>query len=213
MSAPWIYIRGTNHCLPQLFQQNTSFIYQLHNYMIKGLKHLHLQLLMFLRHIIYVWCFSWVPNIINESLLFYLEMQTDINDNGFRDIRNAALITWFIMVGEQISANRMESVRFIIIQHLTIFCTFTLIGDPEPHASFPKHTGLSRLDGLRRGLQPAEKEGAGLGLRFYLSAQRRRPQSHGGKHSALPESHPGHQKEHDGQRAAPLRRHQRPLRR
>lgn len=42
---------------------------------------------------------SWVPNIINEGLLFYLEMQTDINDSGFRDIRNAALITWFIMVG------------------------------------------------------------------------------------------------------------------
>ncbi|KAA8588076.1 hypothetical protein FQN60_001270 [Etheostoma spectabile] len=31
------------------------------------------------------------------SLLFYLEMQTDINDNGFRNIRNASLITWFIM--------------------------------------------------------------------------------------------------------------------
>jgi len=43
--------------------------------------------------------FSWVPNIINESLLFYLEMQTDIKDNGFRNIRNAVLITWFIMVG------------------------------------------------------------------------------------------------------------------
>lgn len=42
--------------------------------------------------------FSWVPNIINESLLFYLEMQTDINDSSLRDIRNAALITWFIMV-------------------------------------------------------------------------------------------------------------------
>ena len=93
------------------------------------------------------------------------------------------------------------------------FCAFTLTGDPEPHASFPQHAGLSRLDGLRRGLQPAEEEGAGLGLRFYLSAQRRRPQSHGGKHSALPESRPGNQEEHDGQRAAPLRRHQRPLRR
>lgn len=43
--------------------------------------------------------FSWVPNIINESLLFFLEMQTDINDRSFRDVRNVALITWFIMVG------------------------------------------------------------------------------------------------------------------
>lgn len=45
--------------------------------------------------------FSWLPNIMNESILFYLEMQTDINDSGFRDIRNAALITWFIMVGRK----------------------------------------------------------------------------------------------------------------
>lgn len=42
---------------------------------------------------------SWAPNIINESLLFYLEMQVDINDSSLRDIRNAALTTWFIMVG------------------------------------------------------------------------------------------------------------------
>uniref|UniRef100_A0A8C9WTZ7 G protein-coupled receptor 143 n=1 Tax=Sander lucioperca TaxID=283035 RepID=A0A8C9WTZ7_SANLU len=41
--------------------------------------------------------FCWVPNIINESLLFYLEMQTDINDHSLRNIRNASLITWFIM--------------------------------------------------------------------------------------------------------------------
>uniref|UniRef100_A0A3P8UEX0 G-protein coupled receptor 143 n=1 Tax=Amphiprion percula TaxID=161767 RepID=A0A3P8UEX0_AMPPE len=47
--------------------------------------------------IMLVFFICWVPNIINESLLFYLEMQTDINDGGFRDIRNAALITWFIM--------------------------------------------------------------------------------------------------------------------
>ncbi|KAM8749129.1 G-protein coupled receptor 143 [Acanthopagrus schlegelii] len=47
--------------------------------------------------IMLVFFICWVPNIINESLLFYLEMQTDINDNGFRDVRNAALITWFIM--------------------------------------------------------------------------------------------------------------------
>ncbi|KAI4806027.1 hypothetical protein KUCAC02_010619 [Chaenocephalus aceratus] len=47
--------------------------------------------------IMLVFFICWVPNIINESLLFYLEMQSDINDNGFRNIRNAALITWFIM--------------------------------------------------------------------------------------------------------------------
>lgn len=47
--------------------------------------------------IMLVFFICWVPNIINESLLFYLEMQTDINDSGFRDVRNAALITWFIM--------------------------------------------------------------------------------------------------------------------
>lgn len=28
-------------------------------------------------------------------------MQTDINDGSFRDIRNTALITWFIMVGHR----------------------------------------------------------------------------------------------------------------
>ncbi|XP_042282624.1 G-protein coupled receptor 143 isoform X2 [Thunnus maccoyii] len=47
--------------------------------------------------IMLVFFICWVPNIINESLLFYLEMQMDINDNSFRNIRNAALITWFIM--------------------------------------------------------------------------------------------------------------------
>lgn len=45
--------------------------------------------------------FSWLPNIINECLLFYLEMQTDINDSSVRDIKNVALIMWFIMVGER----------------------------------------------------------------------------------------------------------------
>ncbi|MEQ2234885.1 hypothetical protein ILYODFUR_035968, partial [Ilyodon furcidens] len=39
----------------------------------------------------------WIPNIINEFLLFYLEMQPDINDSSLRNIRNAALTTWFIM--------------------------------------------------------------------------------------------------------------------
>ncbi|XP_021102035.1 G-protein coupled receptor 143 isoform X2 [Heterocephalus glaber] len=40
----------------------------------------------------------WLPNIINESLLFYLEMQPDINGESLRRIRNAAKTTWFIMV-------------------------------------------------------------------------------------------------------------------
>uniref|UniRef100_A0A672JU67 G-protein coupled receptor 143 n=1 Tax=Salarias fasciatus TaxID=181472 RepID=A0A672JU67_SALFA len=47
--------------------------------------------------IMLVFFICWIPNIINEGLLFYLEMQADIDDGGFRDIRNAALITWFIM--------------------------------------------------------------------------------------------------------------------
>ncbi|KAG7253013.1 hypothetical protein CRUP_013977 [Coryphaenoides rupestris] len=40
---------------------------------------------------------DWVPNIINESLLFFLEVQPDISDNSLRTVRNAALITWFFM--------------------------------------------------------------------------------------------------------------------
>nr|XP_055071371.1 G-protein coupled receptor 143 isoform X3 [Misgurnus anguillicaudatus] len=40
---------------------------------------------------------SWLPNIINESLLFYMEMQPDIKAIDLKNIRNAALITWFIM--------------------------------------------------------------------------------------------------------------------
>ncbi|XP_024919891.1 G-protein coupled receptor 143 isoform X1 [Cynoglossus semilaevis] len=44
-----------------------------------------------------VFVICWVPNIINESLLFYLEMQTDITDSSLRNVRNAALTTWFIM--------------------------------------------------------------------------------------------------------------------
>ncbi|XP_056145805.1 G-protein coupled receptor 143 [Lampris incognitus] len=47
--------------------------------------------------IMLVFFICWVPNIINECLLFFLEMQADIGDSGLRNIRNAALITWFIM--------------------------------------------------------------------------------------------------------------------
>ena len=41
---------------------------------------------------------SWVPNIVNEGLLFYLEVQPDISAGELRTVRNAALITWFFMV-------------------------------------------------------------------------------------------------------------------
>lgn len=41
---------------------------------------------------------SWLPNLINESLLFYLEMQPDVQTAELKNIRNAAIITWFIMV-------------------------------------------------------------------------------------------------------------------
>uniref|UniRef100_A0A4W4GRM9 G-protein coupled receptor 143 n=1 Tax=Electrophorus electricus TaxID=8005 RepID=A0A4W4GRM9_ELEEL len=44
-----------------------------------------------------VFFICWLPNLINESLLFYLEMQDDIRATELRSIRNAALITWFIM--------------------------------------------------------------------------------------------------------------------
>ncbi|KAF7665432.1 hypothetical protein LDENG_00143670 [Lucifuga dentata] len=47
--------------------------------------------------IMLVFFVCWIPNIINEILLFFLEMQTDINDDSFRNIRNTALIMWFIM--------------------------------------------------------------------------------------------------------------------
>ncbi|XP_051999169.1 LOW QUALITY PROTEIN: G-protein coupled receptor 143 [Xyrauchen texanus] len=47
--------------------------------------------------IMLVFFICWLPNIINESLLFYLEMQDDIKANSVKNVRNAALITWFIM--------------------------------------------------------------------------------------------------------------------
>ncbi|KAM6985429.1 G-protein coupled receptor 143 [Aplochiton taeniatus] len=47
--------------------------------------------------IMLVFFICWTPNIINESLLFYLEMQSDLQDDSLKNIRNAALITWFIM--------------------------------------------------------------------------------------------------------------------
>ncbi|XP_017579075.1 G-protein coupled receptor 143 [Pygocentrus nattereri] len=47
--------------------------------------------------ILLVFFICWLPNLINESLLFYLEMQTDIKASELKNIRNVALITWFIM--------------------------------------------------------------------------------------------------------------------
>ena len=41
---------------------------------------------------------SWFSNVINESLLFYLEMQPDINSSSLKQVRNAAKTTWFMMV-------------------------------------------------------------------------------------------------------------------
>uniref|UniRef100_A0A8C8S294 G-protein coupled receptor 143 n=1 Tax=Pelusios castaneus TaxID=367368 RepID=A0A8C8S294_9SAUR len=47
--------------------------------------------------IMLVFIICWSSNIINESLLFYLEMQPDINGSRLKNVRNAALITWIIM--------------------------------------------------------------------------------------------------------------------
>lgn len=49
-------------------------------------------------------------------------------------------------------------------------CVWPPSGHPEPHAGFPQHFGLSRLDGLGRRLPAAAEEGAGLGLGFHLGA-------------------------------------------
>ncbi|KAM9039988.1 G-protein coupled receptor 143 isoform 1-T1 [Sarcophilus harrisii] len=47
--------------------------------------------------IMLVFIICWLPNIINESLLFYLETQPDINGSSLKNVRNATLITWFTM--------------------------------------------------------------------------------------------------------------------
>ncbi|MBN3320547.1 GP143 protein, partial [Atractosteus spatula] len=47
--------------------------------------------------IMLVFIICWLPNLINESLLFYMEMQDDIRASHLKNVRNAALITWFIM--------------------------------------------------------------------------------------------------------------------
>ncbi|XP_062862567.1 G-protein coupled receptor 143 [Trichomycterus rosablanca] len=47
--------------------------------------------------ILLVFFICWLPNLINESLLFYLEMQPDVQSAELNNVRNAILITWFIM--------------------------------------------------------------------------------------------------------------------
>ncbi|XP_078513722.1 G-protein coupled receptor 143 isoform X2 [Lissotriton helveticus] len=54
-----------------------------------------IQIRFFKLMLIFIIC--WSSNIINECLLFYLEMQPDIFANSLKNVRNAALITWFIM--------------------------------------------------------------------------------------------------------------------
>ncbi|KAJ8352631.1 hypothetical protein SKAU_G00241070 [Synaphobranchus kaupii] len=44
-----------------------------------------------------VFMICWLPNVVNESLLFYLEMQADMKAGHLKNVRNTALITWFIM--------------------------------------------------------------------------------------------------------------------
>ncbi|GCC32736.1 G-protein coupled receptor 143 [Chiloscyllium punctatum] len=47
--------------------------------------------------ILLVFIICWLPNLINESLLFYLELQPDMNRELLKNVKNAALITWFTM--------------------------------------------------------------------------------------------------------------------
>ncbi|KAM9669231.1 LOW QUALITY PROTEIN: G-protein coupled receptor 143-like [Dama dama] len=47
--------------------------------------------------IMLVFIVCWFSNVINESLLFYLEMQPDINGSSLKQVRNAAKTTWFMM--------------------------------------------------------------------------------------------------------------------
>ncbi|KAM9487153.1 G-protein coupled receptor 143 isoform 2-T2 [Clarias gariepinus] len=47
--------------------------------------------------ILLVFVICWLPNLINESLLFYLEMHPEVEASELKNVHNAALITWFIM--------------------------------------------------------------------------------------------------------------------
>ncbi|XP_029460229.1 G-protein coupled receptor 143 isoform X2 [Rhinatrema bivittatum] len=47
--------------------------------------------------IMLVFFLCWSSNVINEILLFYLELQPNISGQVLKNVKNAALITWFIM--------------------------------------------------------------------------------------------------------------------
>uniref|UniRef100_UPI00398E672C G-protein coupled receptor 143 n=1 Tax=Pristiophorus japonicus TaxID=55135 RepID=UPI00398E672C len=47
--------------------------------------------------ILLVFIICWLPNIINESLLFYLELEPDMTRDLLKNVKNAALITWFTL--------------------------------------------------------------------------------------------------------------------
>ncbi|XP_016063057.1 PREDICTED: G-protein coupled receptor 143, partial [Miniopterus natalensis] len=47
--------------------------------------------------IMLVFVVCWLPNVVNEGLLFYLEVQPDISTGALKRARSAARATWFIM--------------------------------------------------------------------------------------------------------------------
>lgn len=132
-----------------------------------------------------------------------------MDDGSFRDIRNTALITWFIMVGrrhgQHEAAPPLPSVRLSSLSS-------SPSGRLEPHAGLPEHAGLPRVDGLGRGPQPPAERGAGLGVGVHVGAQREL-QSPGGGRPALPGPRTGSQEEVGGEWTAALGRRQRPVRR
>ncbi|KAI4898781.1 hypothetical protein NFI96_006421 [Prochilodus magdalenae] len=83
--------------------------------------------------ILLVFFICWLPNLINETLLFYLEMQTDIKVSELKNVRNAALITWFIMPSASgTETNRMTHGG----HHIRLLCK-TLWWDPRiPQKSY-----------------------------------------------------------------------------
>ncbi|MEE6513224.1 hypothetical protein FKM82_020772 [Ascaphus truei] len=72
--------------------------------------------------IMLVFMICWTANIINESLLFYLEMQPDINGELLKNVRNSALITWFIMG----ILNPMQGFLFTLAFYGWTGCNFDL---------------------------------------------------------------------------------------
>lgn len=74
-------------------------------------------------------CNSWSSNIINESLLFYLEMQPDINEIPLKNIRSAALITWIIMVGQPWHCLVLEITFIRLVEQHQCSGRFMILGD------------------------------------------------------------------------------------